>query len=134
MDEVDSILVDEARTPLIISGMPQKSVQFYEDIDRIVSRLRGTNSDDKEEQAEFDYFYDEKQNQAALTDKGWERVDKMLGVQNVASDPRYLDIRHHVENSVTVSYTHLDVYKRQGLLGDMGGFIASIIVCNLFFS
>jgi preprotein translocase subunit SecA len=100
VDEVDSILVDEARTPLIISGMPQKSEQFYEDIDRIVSRLRGTASDDEEEKQNYDYFYDEKQNQSALTDKGWERVDKMLGVENVASDPRYLDIRHHVENSV----------------------------------
>ncbi len=100
VDEVDSILIDEARTPLIISGMPQKSVQFYEDMDRITSRLRGTSSEDKEEQEDFDYFYDEKQNQAALTDKGWERVDKMLGVEDAASDPRYLDIRHHVENSV----------------------------------
>ena len=100
VDEVDSILVDEARTPLIISGMPQKSVQFYEDIDRITSRLRGTASDEEEEKANFDYFYDEKQNQAAMTDKGWDRVDKLLGVENVASDPRYLDIRHHVENSI----------------------------------
>ena len=99
VDEVDSILIDEARTPLIISGMPQKSVQFYEDIDRITSRLRGT-AEDNEEKENFDYFSDEKQNQAALTDKGWERVDKMLGIENAASDPRYLDIRHHVENSV----------------------------------
>ncbi|HEY3397183.1 MAG TPA: preprotein translocase subunit SecA [Armatimonadota bacterium] len=97
VDEVDSILVDEARTPLIISGMPQKTVQFYEDIDRITSRLRGT--DNEEEKEDFDYFFEEKFNQVALTERGQERVEKMLGIDNL-SDPQYLDINHHVQASL----------------------------------
>ncbi len=96
VDEVDSILVDEARTPLIISGMPQKSVQFYEEINRITSRLHGSPDEDD---ADADYIYDEKFYQAALTEKGQEKVERTLGIDNL-SDPQYLDIAHHVNASL----------------------------------
>ena len=96
IDEVDSILVDEARTPLIISGMPQKSVQFYEEINRITSRLRGSPDEDD---TDADYIYDEKFHQAALTENGQEKVERTLGIDNL-SDPQYLDITHHVNASL----------------------------------
>jgi len=108
VDEVDSILIDEARTPLIISGMPQKDVQFYEEIDRIVSRLHPMLDQENEEykkthdgqdHPEADYTYDPKFHQAALTEKGQEKVERMLGIDNL-SDPHYSDIRHHVDNSL----------------------------------
>ncbi len=108
IDEVDSILIDEARTPLIISGMPQKSTQFYEEIDRIVSRLHPMLDQENEEYKEdhngqdhpqADYIYDPKFHQAALTEKGQKKVEEMLGIDNL-SDPHYSDIRHHIDNSL----------------------------------
>ncbi|MDI9584595.1 MAG: preprotein translocase subunit SecA [Acidobacteriota bacterium] len=100
VDEVDSILIDEARTPLIISGRPQQTVQFYEAVDRVVRRLRpSTNQDNKDETPDGDYIVDEKFHQAALTEKGQEKVEQMLGISNL-SDPEYLDIAHHVNASL----------------------------------
>ncbi len=106
IDEVDSILIDEARTPLIISGMPQKSVQFYEEINRITSQLRGSPD---EEDPDADYIYDEKFHQAALTEQGQEKVERMLGIDNL-SDPEYLDISHHISASLKAhALYHRDV-------------------------
>ncbi len=100
IDEVDSILVDEARTPLIISGRPQQEVQFYEGIDRVVRRLRpSSETDDPDAEPDGDYIVDEKFHQAALTERGQEKVEKMLGIDNL-SDPEYLDIAHHVNSSL----------------------------------
>ncbi len=108
VDEVDSILIDEARTPLIISGMPQKSTQFYGEVDRIVSRLRPMldqenekykDAHDGQDNPQADYIYDPKFHQAALTEKGQEKVERMLGIDNL-SDPHYSDIRHHIDNSL----------------------------------
>jgi len=108
VDEVDSILIDEARTPLIISGMPQKSTQFYEEIDRIVSRLQPMLDQENEEykkthdgqdNPDGDYTYDPKFHQAALTEKGQEKAERMLGIDNL-TDPHYSDIRHHIDNSL----------------------------------
>ncbi len=108
VDEVDSILIDEARTPLIISGMPQKDVQFYEEVDRIVARLRPMLDQENEEykkthdgqdNPQADYIYDPKFHQAALTEKGQENAERMLGIDNL-SDPHYSDIRHHIDNSL----------------------------------
>ncbi len=96
VDEVDSILVDEARTPLIISGMPQKSTQFYDEIDRITSRLRGTEDEDD---TDADYTFDPKFHQVALTEKAQKKVERMLNIDNL-SDPEYLDIAHHINNSL----------------------------------
>jgi len=100
VDEVDSILVDEARTPLIISGRPRQTVQFYEGIDRVIKRLRpSTNQADKEAEPDGDYIVDEKFHQAALTERGQEKVERTLGIGNL-SDPEYLDIAHHVNSSL----------------------------------
>jgi preprotein translocase subunit SecA len=103
VDEVDSILVDEARTPLIISGRPQQSVQFYEAIDRVVRRLQPSTNDEavkaKEEEPNGDYIFDEKFQQSALTERGQEKVEKMLGIHNL-SDPENLDIAHHINASL----------------------------------
>jgi preprotein translocase subunit SecA len=104
VDEVDNILVDEARTPLIISGRPQQTVQFYEAIDRIIRRLRRSTNEDavrtkQEEEHDGDYFADEKFHQAALTEQGQDKVEKMLGIDNL-SDPANLDISHHVNASL----------------------------------
>lgn len=119
VDEVDSILVDEARTPLIISGMPQKSVQFYEEINRITSRLRRIeenenkrHKDSHEDQDDpgADYVFDEKFHQAALTENGRRKVERMLGIGNLA-DPEYLDIAHHIDASLKAhSLYHCDVH------------------------
>ena len=100
IDEVDSILVDEARTPLIISGRPQQSVQFYEGIDRVIRRLHpSSKQEDKEAKPDGDYIVDEKFHQAALTERGQEKVEQMLGIANL-SDPEFLEIAHHVNSSL----------------------------------
>jgi len=105
IDEVDSILVDEARTPLIISGMPEQSEQFYDEIDRIVRRLDGTTEqpepgpDGKKVEPDADYMVDEKQHQTALTGRGQKKVEKALGIDNLSA-AEYLEIAHHVNNSL----------------------------------
>ncbi len=125
VDEVDSILVDEARTPLIISGMPQKSVQFYDEINRITSRLRGTEENenkkykedhDDQDDPDADYIYDEKFHQAALTDAGQQKVERLLGIDNL-SDPQYLDIAHHISASLkahTLYHGDVDYVGKEG--------------------
>ncbi|MHB0912486.1 MAG: preprotein translocase subunit SecA [Armatimonadota bacterium] len=82
VDEVDSILVDEARTPLIISGQAQQSTDMYYKMDRVVARLV----------KERDYTLDEKAKTAMLTDEGMERVEQGIGVANLTEDP---DLMHH---------------------------------------
>ncbi len=105
IDEVDSILIDEARTPLIISGMPEQSEQFYDEIDRIVKRLRGTTDqpeegpDGKKVEPDADYMVDEKFHQASLTDRGQRAVEKALRIDNLTA-PEYLEIKHHIDNSL----------------------------------
>jgi preprotein translocase subunit SecA len=85
VDEVDSILIDEARTPLIISGPSEESTDLYYRINEIIPRLS------KEE----DYTIEEKTKTAALTDSGNEKVERMLGVQNLY-DPVNIELVHHV--------------------------------------
>ena len=105
IDEVDSILIDEARTPLIISGMPEQSEQFYEEIDRIVRRLKGTTDqpeegpDGKKIEPDADYMIDEKFHQVALTEKGQRAVEKALHIDNLSA-PEYIEIKHHIDNSL----------------------------------
>jgi len=77
VDEVDSILVDEARTPLIISGVGQRPTHLYEQLDRVVRGL----------QRETDYIVDEKAKTAVLTDQGMKRAERALNIDNL-SDPR----------------------------------------------
>ena len=89
VDEVDSILIDEARTPLIISGPSEENTQVYGVADRVVRQLRaGTKGDVNkgiEETGEF--WFDEKDHVAALTEEGVRHVEKLLGIQNLY-DPR----------------------------------------------
>ena len=85
VDEVDSILIDEARTPLIISGPSEESTDLYYRINEIIPRLN------KEE----DYTIEEKTKTAALTESGNEKVERMLGVQNLY-DPSNIELVHHV--------------------------------------
>jgi preprotein translocase subunit SecA len=89
VDEVDSILVDEARTPLIISGPSEESTDKYYRIDRIIPRLR----------AESDYTLDEKHRSVALTEEGVAHVEQLLGVENLY-DPIHLETLHHVNQGL----------------------------------
>ncbi|HEX9161077.1 MAG TPA: preprotein translocase subunit SecA [Thermoanaerobaculia bacterium] len=89
VDEVDSILIDEARTPLIISGPSEESVDKYYRVDKIIPRL---NKDS-------DYQIDEKQHTAVLTEDGVLHAEKLLGVENLY-DPANMDILHGVTQAV----------------------------------
>jgi preprotein translocase subunit SecA len=89
VDEVDSILVDEARTPLIISGPAEESTDKYYKINRIIPQLKKVR----------DYTIDEKSNTAALTEEGVARVEKILHVENLY-DPRQIDTLHHVNQAL----------------------------------
>ena len=89
VDEVDSILIDEARTPLIISGATEDSTDKYYVIDRI---MPGLKKDDH-------YTVDEKERQALLTDEGVEKVEKLLNVDNLY-DPENIETLHHVNQAL----------------------------------
>jgi preprotein translocase subunit SecA len=89
VDEVDSILIDEARTPLIISGPAEQSAGLYQTVDKIVPRLK----------RDIDYTVDEKAHSAMLTDLGVERVEKLLGIQNLY-DPANISYNHHVTQAL----------------------------------
>ncbi|GAG64445.1 unnamed protein product, partial [marine sediment metagenome] len=85
VDEVDSILIDEARTPLIISGPAERSTELYYQIDKIVPRLKKGKKDEKKDEDEKDYDYeiDEKDQTVALTERGIEKAQKLLGVRDI---------------------------------------------------
>lgn len=85
VDEVDSILIDEARTPLIISGPAEQSTELYYRINRIIPQLK----------VEQDFTIEEKTKTVVLTDDGNNRVEKLLGVDNLY-DMRHMDLVHHV--------------------------------------
>jgi len=85
VDEVDSILIDEARTPLIISGPSEDSTQLYYDINSVVEKLKN----------EVDFTLDEKTRQVTPTEEGSNKVERSLGISNVY-DPANLEILHHV--------------------------------------
>jgi len=87
VDEVDSILIDEARTPLIISGAGDKSTEMYERADRFVARLR--------EGEENDFLRDEKQKTIHLTEQGAHKTEQYFGIENL-SDPQNAEIHHHI--------------------------------------
>lgn len=96
VDEVDSILVDEARTPHIISGPSMEDVSVYKEIDLIAKQLVGGGPDDADKPG-IHYVSDRKNHSASLTEEGMDRVEELLGIDNIASDPR---IFHHVNASV----------------------------------
>ncbi|MGH7908151.1 MAG: DEAD/DEAH box helicase, partial [Candidatus Binataceae bacterium] len=89
VDEVDSILIDEARTPLIISGASEESTDTYYVVDRVIPRLR----------AEEHYSVDEKLKTVACTEEGVTRVEELLGVENLY-DPRNILLLHHVNQGL----------------------------------
>ena len=89
VDEVDSILIDEARTPLIISGPAEQSTDKYYRINRIIPRLH----------KEKDYSVDEKARAVSLSEDGVAHAEKMLGVENLY-DPKNMDILHHVTQAL----------------------------------
>ena len=93
VDEVDSILVDEARTPLIISGAGDEDVSNYTNADKFVKvRVR-----------EGDYAIDEKTKQIALTDSGVKKMEKFFGIKNI-SDPENLALNHYVNQAIRANF------------------------------
>ena len=105
VDEVDSILIDEARTPLIISGMSEKSTAMYGAADQFVARLKKmvvSSVDTKEEEAEdidADYVVDEKAKTATLTLRGIHKAEEYFHVDNLA-DPENAELSHHINQAI----------------------------------
>ena len=104
VDEVDSILIDEARTPLIISGKGEDSSKLYEMADHFVSTLRKlvfAKTEDKEIQDDYDcdYIVDEKAHSVALTAAGIAKAEKAFGVENLA-DPENATLSHHLNQAM----------------------------------
>jgi len=131
VDEVDSILIDEARTPLIISGASEESTDKYARVDRIIPRLEKgeeltqqevrklleaeklspqqreelleglseVGDDPQRQLLTGDFAVDEKHRSITVTDKGWERVEGLLGIGNIA-DPENWALKHHVETAI----------------------------------
>ena len=105
VDEVDSILIDEARTPLIISGMGEKSTQLYDMAESFACRLKKyvvTETDDKEaedETLDADYIVDEKARTATLTARGITKAEEFFHLDNL-SDPENSTIAHHINQAI----------------------------------
>ena len=104
VDEVDSILIDEARTPLIISGQGEQSSQLYEMADRFAAGLkclRVKEVDAKEEQDDIDadYIVDEKARTATLTPKGQAHAEQYFRIENL-SDPANTTLQHHINQAI----------------------------------
>ena len=113
IDEVDSILIDEARTPLIISGQSDKSTKLYELADRFVKTLtkgRILNEDEamnplvrEELKEEGDFVVDEKGKTSTLTQEGVAKAEKYFNVENL-SDPENIALQHHINNALKANY------------------------------
>jgi preprotein translocase subunit SecA len=115
VDEVDSILIDEARTPLIISGPTDQTTDKYARVRKIIPDLElgeEVESSDHQRQTELgirlsegekylsgDYIVDEKQRTIGVTDQGWETIEKLLGIGNIA-DAENWDLKHYVETGI----------------------------------
>ena len=105
VDEVDSILIDEARTPLIISGMGEKSTQLYDMAEMFAARLKKfvvVETDDKEEEAtdiDADYVVDEKSKSCTLTTRGIKKAEEFFHLDNL-SDPENSTIAHHINQAI----------------------------------
>jgi len=115
VDEVDSILIDEARTPLIISGPTEQTTDKYARVRRIIPQLEmgeevewsdtlrqeqlGIRLGEGEKYMSGDYFVDEKQRTIGVTDSGWETIEKALGIGNIA-DAENWELKHYVETGI----------------------------------
>ncbi|HXK26256.1 MAG TPA: preprotein translocase subunit SecA [Myxococcota bacterium] len=118
VDEVDSILIDEARTPLIISGPSEQNTQLYAVVDRLIPRLergeKGEVSKDIEETGDF--WVDEKAHSATLTELGVHKVEQMLRIENLY-DPQMLPVLHAVNQALSahqLKKRDVDYVVRQG--------------------
>src|SRR6202165_3159259 len=106
VDEVDSILIDEARTPLIISGPSEESTDKYYKIDKIIPKLI----------KDIDFTIDEKHRQATLTEEGFNKCERLLGLTNM-SDPANIDVMHHVYQALrahTLYKSDVDYVVKEG--------------------
>lgn len=106
VDEVDSILIDEARTPLIISGRGEKSTDLYERANRFAKSLKVTvireadsKKTDEEQKITGDYLVDEKARSASLTESGVKKAEEYFGVENI-NDPENIEIMHHIQQAI----------------------------------
>jgi preprotein translocase subunit SecA len=123
VDEVDSILIDEARTPLIISGPAEESTDLYYEVDRIIPRLKkgavtqgNVKAEDREElEKTGDYLVDEKHKTVTLTESGMAKAEQMLGHRLETGsaglyDPANMPLLHHVQQALRAhNLYHLDV-------------------------
>src|SRR5215470_11149231 len=118
VDEVDSILIDEARTPLIISGRDRSAesrAPLYEKVNRVIPRLKRAATivegklSEIEETAEGDFIVDEKSRTVSLTDQGVAYCERLLGIDNL-SDPAHIEIAHHIHQALKAHHIfHKDV-------------------------
>src|SRR5881275_1622691 len=105
VDEIDSILIDEARTPLIISGPAEESTELYYKIDRIIPKLKRAATivegklSEIEEEREGDYIVDEKARAVALTEQGIATCERLLSIDNLY-DPQHITILHHIQQGL----------------------------------
>ena len=106
VDEVDSILIDEARTPLVISGQSEDNIDLYARIDKVVSKLKKQEKED----SKGDFWVDEKSNQVILSDEGHENTEAILvklGILPKGSnlyDPANINLIHHVNSALKAHY------------------------------
>ncbi len=109
VDEVDSILIDEARTPLIISGPTDITTDKYARVNRIIpSLVQGEEIEENETKTlTGDYVVDEKHRTIAVSDEGWEKIEKLLGIGNIAEVENW-ELKHHVETAIKA----YSLYKR----------------------
>ncbi|HSE03512.1 MAG TPA: preprotein translocase subunit SecA, partial [Methylomirabilota bacterium] len=118
VDEVDSILIDEARTPLIISGRDRSAesrAPLYEKVNRVIPRLKRAATivegklSEIEETAEGDFIVDEKARTVSLTDQGVAYCERLLGIENF-SDPAHIEVAHHIHQALKAHHIfHKDV-------------------------
>jgi len=118
VDEVDSILIDEARTPLIISGRDRSAesrAPLYEKVNRIIPRLKRAATivegklSEIEETVEGDFIVDEKSRTVSLTDQGGAYCERLLGIENL-SDPTHIETAHHIHQALKAHHIfHKDV-------------------------
>src|ERR1700749_3872437 len=101
VDEVESILIAEARTPLIISGPTDQTTDKYARVNRIIPSLELGEEIERGEEKILtgDYVIDEKHKTISVTDEGWEKIEQLLGIGNIA-DPENWDLKHHVEVAI----------------------------------
>jgi preprotein translocase subunit SecA len=109
VDEVDSILIDEARTPLIISGPTDQTTDKYARVNLIIPKLELGELTETVDNKTYtgDFVIDEKARAITVTDEGWEKIEGLLGIGNIA-DPENWDLKHHVETAIKAHH----LYKR----------------------